>query len=138
MKKKYLLTVQQLHDAVQNTIRVYNDYRLDRKLGPNSSYTIYGPGYFLRFQYFNVEGGCEIKTVSGKAIGKISEEAARAHVAEFYRRVDQVVNKEVALTPDILNKDVYKSGSTAIGLIQLVKLIVAIIAIVLAVMALAH
>jgi hypothetical protein len=36
-----------------------------------------------------VEGGCEIKTVSGKIPGKITEEAARANVNEFYRRIDQ-------------------------------------------------
>lgn len=138
MKKKYLLTVQQLHDAVQYTIKVFNDYKLERNLGPNNAYTIYGPGYFLRFQYFTVEGGCEIKTVSGKILGKITEEAARTNVNEFYRRIDQIVTKKIALTPDILNKDVYKSGSTIIAAIQLVKLIVAIVAIVLAIMALVH
>ena len=65
-------------------------------------------------------------------------EAARTNVNEFYRRIDQIVTKTIALTPDILNKDVCKSGSTIIAAIQLVKLIVAIVAIVLAIMALVH
>jgi len=33
------------------------------------------------------------------------------------------------LTPEVINSDVYKSGQTAMGLLQLVMLIVAVIAI---------
>lgn len=142
MKKRYLLTIQQLHDAIQNTIRVYNDYKMDRKVHANSAYRVYGPGYYLQFQYFKTNDGCEIKTISGKASlsgkGEIKEENARANVMEFYRRIDQIVNKEVALTPDILNRDVYKAGAGLIAGVNLIRLVVAVIAIVIALMALLH
>ena len=57
-------------------------------------------------------------------------------VSQFISRLDQIINGQIVLTPEIVNKDVYKTGQTTLGIISLVRLAVAIILVVLALKAL--
>lgn len=138
MKKSYNLTIQQLHDHIQNMIRVYNEYKLDRKLQPGNTYRVFGPGYFFLYQLFTTPDGCQIKVTVGKAMGKIKEEEAVNLANIFLTRLDQIVNGQIVLTADIVNRDVYKSGQALLSVVNLVRLIVAVIAIIMALMALGH
>lgn len=132
MKKIYALTPQELHNAVQNVIRIFDDYSLDRKKPDATTYRILSGGKFYLLKYFNAAGGTELKITVGKTFGKITEAEAVPLVSTFFSRIDQVVNRQIIMTPDVANKDVFKSGQGAIALLTIVKFIVALIAIAIA------
>lgn len=132
MKKTYLLTVQQLFDAVQNTIRVFNEYALDKKMLPNNTYRINSGANFYLLQLFTMPEGTQLKVTAGKVFGKITEGAAVQLVNQFYSRLDLIVKGQIVLTPDVVNRDVYKAGQGAVAFLTLLKFIVALIAIAIA------
>lgn len=139
MKKLYSLTSQQVHDAIQNMIRVFNEYRLDRKLYENNVYRVYAGKYFYNYQMFNTPEGTQLKVSCGLSFGPtIADEDARHLVEQFYSRLDQIISGQIALTPDVVNRDVYKSNQAALGVLTIVKLIVAAAAIIMGIMALSH
>jgi len=133
------LPTQHLHDAVQNTIRIFNEYRLDKKIYPGSIYKVFSTeagGIFYDLQYFKLDDGVQISVKAGKIFGKITEAEAVTLVQNLLTRIDAVLSGKIIMTADVANRDVYKSGQTVTGLFALIKLIVAIVAIIMALMVL--
>lgn len=131
MRKDYAFTPQQLNDYIQDTVRVFDEYRLDKKIYANSTYKILAPtkGIFIQYQFFTTETGCQLSIAVGALSGKITEQNALAWANVFINQVDKIINRQILLTPEIANRDVYKSGQTTTGVIKLISLIAAIIAI---------
>lgn len=138
MKKVYALSPQELHDAIQNVIRVYDDYALDRLKPDATTYRVLSGDKFYLLKYFDVSGGTEVKITAGRAFGKMTEAEAVPLVSAFFSRIDQIVNGRIVLTPDVANKDVFKSGRGAIAMLTVLKFVVALIAIAIALGVLFH
>ncbi len=135
MKKDFSLTPQQLQDGIQNTIRVFNEYKLDRKMYANNTYKIATPsGEFYQYQFLIIPGGTQLSMTVGSRGYKMTEQKAIGLVSQFFSRLDQVINGQIILTAEIVNRDVYKSSQNLIGAINLVRLVVAVIATIMALM----
>ncbi|HSZ33220.1 MAG TPA: hypothetical protein VK772_07910 [Puia sp.] len=132
MTIEYTITDKHLQTSILNTIRVINEYRLDKKKYLNNTYKILIPskGIFYQYQVFKKETGSQLKIYAGFTKGtKITETNAVAWINLFLTNLDSVISGQVVLTPEMINKDVYKSSQFAFGLLQLIILIVAVIAI---------
>lgn len=133
---------QQLHNSVQNTIRIFNEYRLDKKSPENGVFTVHsteGGSIFFHLQYFDIEGGTQLNVSAGKPVwNKIGDNTIVPLVESFFDRLDQVNSGKIVLTPDVVNRDVYKSGQAVSGAIWLIRAIVAAAAIIIGLMALLH
>lgn len=133
MKKDYPLSPQQVHDAIQNTIRVFNEYKLDRKIYENNIYKIHSiGGEIYQYQLFVTPNGTQLKMQVLSRTYKMTEERAVPLVTQFISRLDQVISGQIILTPDTVNKDVYKTDQTALGMLSLTRIVLAIISAILA------
>lgn len=139
MKKIYTLSPQDLHDAIQNTIRVFNEYRLSKKKGPGEAFRVDAGSYFLLYMLFITPEGTELNIKCGKTGGgEIAAHLALSYINQFFSRIDQIANGRIALTPEIVNRDVYKGGQGVAAAFWLIRLVAAIAAIVIAMMVLMH
>src|SRR5450432_191610 len=115
MTKEYTISDKHLQTSIFNTIRVINEYRLDRRVYVNNTYKILVPanGIFYQYQVFKTETGSQLKIFAGFTNGtKITEPNAIAWINLFLSNLDSVVSGQVVLTPEVINGDVYKSGQT--------------------------
>ena len=135
MNKDFLgVSTQQLHNALQNTIRVFDEYRMNKKMHDAQTFRIYSTedgGLFYLVKYFDVEDGVQIRVTCGKLFGKITEVAAVNFITTFLSRLEQVFNGHIVLTADVANRDIYKSvdGLSAVGII--LRLAIAIITVIM-------
>lgn len=138
MKKEFTgATSQQIHNSVQNTIRVFNEYRLDKKSPIAGVYKIWssaGDLIFYNLQYFDIEGGTQLSVMGAKAIG--GEMTDAFGVENFFERLEQVHNGRIALTPEVVNRDVYKGDQGTLAIIWVIRAVVALAAIILGLKAL--
>lgn len=135
-------TPQQLHSAVQNTIRVFNEYSLDKKSPVDGLFIVHSTealSLYYQLQYFNIDGGTQLSVKAGKGPGvDLNSDLAGPMIEGFLDRLDQVNTGKIVLTPDVVNRDVYKSGQTASGIVWLLRALAAAAAIILGVMALSR
>lgn len=136
MEKVYSLAPQQVHDAIQNAIRVFNEYRMDKKRNGNKFFILTPSALFYQYELLVVPDGTLLRIEAGGRYGKISNEEASQSVSQFITRLDQIINGHILLTADVVNRDVYKSGQGVIGAIWLIRLIIAIVAIIMGIMVL--
>lgn len=129
MTKVYPVSPQQLQDAIQNTIRIFNEYRLDKKVYVDSVYKINSGSVFYRYQMFTTPEGTQLKMTVGDGFFNMPESKASMLVEQFFSRVDQVIKGQIVLTADVVNRDVYKANQGVLAGIGILRLIVAAIAI---------
>jgi hypothetical protein len=114
---EYTLTPDQLSYAVDNTIRVFDQYRLRRKTDNQGRQLIVDTSWKGLFNYFITEtqGGSQL-TLEAMAAKPISREELAGHEASFLKNLYKIIDKEIAITPEITNRDIYKSQTLRIGL----------------------
>ncbi len=114
---EYTLTPDQLSFAVDNTIRVFDQYRLKRKTDNQGRQLIVDRNWRGKFNYFVTEtpGGSQL-TIEAMTSKPVSREDLAAHEESFLKNLFKIIDKEIAITPEIINRDLYKSQKLKIGL----------------------
>ncbi|HSZ34004.1 MAG TPA: hypothetical protein VK772_11875 [Puia sp.] len=114
---EYTLTPDQLSFAVDNTIRVFDQYRLRRKTDNQGRQLIVDRSWRGRFNYFVTEtpGGSQL-TIEAMTSKEVSWEELASHEESFLKNLYKIIDKEIAITPEIVNRDLYKSRKLRIGL----------------------
>jgi hypothetical protein len=114
---EYTLTPDQLSYAVDNTIRVFDQYSLRRKTDSQGRQLIVDMSWKGMFNYFVAEtpGGSQL-TLEAMTSKPISREELAGHEEFFLKNLYKIIDKEIAITPEITNRDKYKSRSLSVRL----------------------
>ncbi len=113
---EYTLTPDQLSNAVENTIRVFDQYRLRRKTDKQERRLIIDRGWNGMFNYFITEtpGGSQL-TLEALTTKAASGDELAGYERSFLKNVYKIIDKEIAITPEIARRDIYKSRKLSIG-----------------------
>jgi hypothetical protein len=127
----YTLTPDQLSNAIDNTIRVFNEYSLRKKTDSQGRQMIIDTSWMGMFNYFITEmpGGSQL-TLEAMAAKPVSREELAGHEESFLKNLYKIIDKEIAITPEIANTDIYKIPKVGIGLRSIIWIIVIIVLIV--------
>jgi hypothetical protein len=114
---EYTLTPDQLSNAVDNTIRVFDQYSLKRKTDSEGRQIIVDRSWTGKFNYFVMEtpGGSQL-TIEAMSAKPLSAEELAGHEESFLKNLFKIIDKEIAITPEIVHRDIYKSRLLKIGL----------------------
>jgi hypothetical protein len=114
---EYTLTPDQLSFAVDNTIRVFDQYRLRKKTDNQGRQLIVDTSWKGMFNYFVTEtpGGSQL-TIEAMTLKPVSSEELAGHEEIFLKNLFKIIDKEIAITPEITNRDIYKGRKLKIGL----------------------
>ncbi len=128
MTLEYTLTPDQLSNAIDNTIRVFNEYSLRKKKDSEGKQFIIDTSWMGMFTYFIVEtpAGSQL-TLEAVAVKTITGEERLAHEESFLKNLFKIIDKEIAVTPEIANRDLYKKPKIGLGLRSILWLIVIIV-----------
>ncbi len=128
MTIEYTLTPDQLSNAIENTIRVFNEYSLRKKKDNEGTQIIIDNSWMGMFSYFIVEtpAGSQL-TLEALAVKKISEGERVEHEESFLKNLFKIIDKEIAITPEIANRDLHKKPKIGLGLRSILWLIVIIV-----------
>lgn len=127
--KTYNIPGRQLQYDIENTIRVFDKYRMDKKQPDEGVIRVWES--LTRYDYFiavTSDSSCELRiqaSIPGKTIGDLEESQL---IDGFLFDINKVVNKEILITPEVANKDIYKSVDTAQSILQFLMLLVGIAA----------
>jgi hypothetical protein len=130
MDVQYNLPPDKLLDAIHNTIRVFKHYSILKRTNRDGRSIIMDASWFGRFYFYIIEteGGSQLSIEAGKTIGKnISPEELESHEKTFIKNIEKIIDKEIVITPEIANTDIYKDKQKASGLTSLILLISALI-----------
>jgi hypothetical protein len=127
----YTLTPDQLSNAIDNTIRVFNEYSLRKKTDSEGRQLIVDTSWMGMFNYFVTEtpGGSQL-TLEAMAAKPVSSEELIGHEESFLKNLYKIIDKEITITPEIANTDIYKSPKVGIGLRSIIWIIVIIVLVV--------
>jgi hypothetical protein len=125
---EYTLTPDQLSNAVDNTIRVFDQYSLRRKTDYQERRLIVDRGWNGMFNYFITEtpGGSQL-TLEAMTTKPISADELAGHEKSFLKNLYKIIDKEIAITPEIAHKDIYKVRKLRIGPTSIIWIVVIII-----------
>lgn len=114
---EYTLTPDQLSNAVDNTIRVFDQYSLRKKTDNQERRLIVDKSWMGMFNYFITEspGGSQL-TLEAMTSKPVSREELARREESFLKNLYKIIDKEMAITPEIANRDIYKSRKLRIGL----------------------
>jgi len=114
---EYTLTPDQLSNAVDNTIRVFDQYSLRRKTDKQERQIIVDRSWMGKFNYFITETtwGSQL-TLEAMATKPVSREELTGHEEIFLKNLFKIINKEIAITPEIAKRDTHKRWTLNIGL----------------------
>lgn len=113
---EYTLTPDQLSYAVDNTIRVFDQYILKRKTDTEGRQIIIDRSWKGIFNYFVTEtpGGSQL-TIEAMTSKPVSREELAGHEESFLKNLYKIIDKEIAITPEIINRDIHKGRKLKIG-----------------------
>ena len=114
---EYTLTPDQLSFAVDNTIRVFDQYRLRRKTDNQGRQLIVDRSWMGMFNYFITETsvGSQL-TLEAMTSKPLSREELAGHEESFLKNLYKIIDKEIAITPEITSRDIYKGRKLRIRL----------------------
>src|SRR5579872_4174466 len=112
----YTLTPDQLSMAIDNTIRVFDEYRLRKKRDSQGRQLIIDGSWRGRLNYYITEitGGSQL-TLEAVATKPVSKEELTRHEESFLKNLYKIIVKEIAITPEIANRNIYKRWKLRIG-----------------------
>ena len=112
----YTLTPDQLSIAIDNTIRVFDEYSLKKKRDPEGRQLIRDRSWLGMFNYFITEipGGSQL-TLEAMTSKTVSRDELAEHEESFLKNLYKIIVKEIAITPEIANRNLYKTAKVAIG-----------------------
>jgi hypothetical protein len=130
----YTLTPDQLSNAVDNTIRVFDEYSLKKKTDSQERRLIVDRSWMGMFNYFITEtpGGSQL-TLEAMAAKPVSREELAGHEESFLKNLYKIIDKEIAITPEIASRNIYKRSKLRIGLWNIIWIVVIIVLIIKAV-----
>jgi len=112
----YTLTPDQLSIAIDNTIRVFDEYSLKKKRDREGRQLIRDRSWMGMFNYFITEipGGSQL-TLEAMGAKTVSRDELAEHEESFLKNLYKIIVKEIAITPEIANRNLYKTAKVAIG-----------------------
>lgn len=130
----YTLTPDQLSNAVDNTIRVFDQYSLRKKTDKQERRLVVDKSWRGMFNYFISEtpGGSQL-TLEAMAARPASREELAGHEESFLKNLYKIIDKQIAITHEIANRNIYKGRKIVIGTKSIIWIVVIIILIIKAV-----
>ena len=130
----YTLTPDQVSIAIDNTIRVFNEYSLKKKRDSQGRQLINDRSWMGMFNYFITEipGGSQL-TLEAVARKPVSREELAGREESFLKNLYKIIIKEIAITPEITNRNLYKRPKLGIGLSNIIWIVIIILLILKAV-----
>ena len=127
----YTLTPDQLSMAVDNTIRAFDEYSLRKKRDSEGRQLIIDRSWMGMFNYFITEipGGSQL-TLEAMGAKSVSREELAEHEESFLKNLYKIIIKEIAITPEIANRNIYKRAKLRIGLWNFIWIVVIIVLII--------
>jgi hypothetical protein len=113
---EYTLTPDQLSNAVDNTIRVFDQYSLRKKTDKQERRLIIDRGWNGMFNYFITEtpGGSQL-TLEAMTTKPVSKEELAGYEKSFLKNLYKIIDKEIAITPEIAHRDIYRGRKLSIS-----------------------
>jgi hypothetical protein len=109
MTIEYRLTPEQLSLAIDNTIRVFDEYSLRRKPDTKGRRIIMDRSWNGSFSYFISETAQGSRlTLEARASKPVSVDVLTGHEEVFLKNLFKVITKEIVITPEIAATDLYK------------------------------
>jgi hypothetical protein len=132
MKIDLTTTPDQLNDAIQNTIRVFDNYSFSKKTDQDGRLIIRDSEWSGSYYYFITEDGSGSQlNVEARSTGKsLSAKELIAHEEGFIKNVLKIIDKEIAITPEIARVDIYKK-KRAPGPVTFIYIIIVIVIIII-------
>ncbi len=130
----YTLTPDQLSNAVDNTIRVFDEYSLRKKTDSQGRQLIVDRSWMGMFNYFITEtsGGSQL-ILEAMAAKPVSREELASHEESFLKNLYKIIDKEIAITPEISRRDIHKGRKLSIGPRSIIWIVIIILLILKAV-----
>ena len=130
----YTLTTEQLNNAIDNTIRVFDEYGLRRKRDSEGRQLIIDRSWMGMFNYFITEipGGSQL-TLEAMARKPASGEELASHEESFLKNLYKIIDKQIAITPEIANRNIHKRRKLLIGPKSIIWIVVFLLLIIKAV-----
>ncbi len=124
----YTLTPDQLGIAIDNTIRVFNEYSLKKKRDSQGRQLINDRSWMGMFNYFITEipGGSQL-TLEALARKPVSGEELAGREESFLKNLYKIIDKQIAITPEIAKINVFKRPKLGIGLRYIIWIVVIIL-----------
>jgi hypothetical protein len=128
MTLEYTLTPDQLSNAIDNTIRVFDEYNLRKKKDSEGRQFIMDTSWMGMFSYYIVEtpAGAQL-TLEAVAAKTMTAEERLEYEERFLKNLFKIIDKEIAVTPEIANRDLYKKPKIGLGLRSILWLVVIIV-----------
>ena len=128
MTIEYTLTPDQLSDAIDNTIRAFSEYSLRKKKVSEGIQFINDTSWMGMFSYFIVEtpAGSQL-TLEAVSLKPLTAEERLEREENFLKNLFKIIDKEIAITPEIANRSLYKKPKIGLGLRTILWLIVIIV-----------
>src|ERR1700712_75943 len=119
MTIEYRLTPEQLREALDNTIRVFDEYSLSKKPDQKCHPIIIDKSWNGSFVYFISETtqGSRL-SLEAKASKSISVEALTAHEEVFLKNLFKIITKEIEITPEIPSISLFKKQRIRIDFVN--------------------
>jgi hypothetical protein len=130
----YTLTPEQLNNAIDNTIRVFDEYRLRKKRDSEGRQLIIDRSWMGRLNYFITElpEGSQL-TLEAVSAKPVSREELAGHEESFLKNLFKIIDKQIAITPEIANRNLYKRAKLCIGGRSIIWIVIIILLIIKAV-----
>jgi hypothetical protein len=123
----YTLTPDQLSNAIDNTIRVFDEYSLRKKRDREGRQLIIDRSWMGRFNYFITEipGGSQL-TLEAVAAKPVSREVLAELEESFLKNLYKIIDKEIMITSEIANRNIYKRAKVGFGLRSIIWIVIII------------
>lgn len=126
--EKFYTTSNVLQSHIENTIRVFKDYKLSKRPPKEGWLRVWENAFYYDYTFAGLENEIELQVEAGKAAAKIDEITADNYARSFIANIKKIAEKEIVITPEIANVDPYKPVNTRAAIMQLILLIIALIA----------
>jgi hypothetical protein len=116
MTIEYRLTAEQLSNALDNTIRAFDEYSLRRKPDSSGRQVITDRSWVGMFHYFVTEttDGSRL-SIEAKAAKSVPRETLTQHEELFLKNLFRIISKEIAVTPEMEGRKLNKKPFIKIG-----------------------
>ncbi|HEY2349125.1 MAG TPA: hypothetical protein VGH64_08925 [Puia sp.] len=128
MTIEYRLNTDQLSNAVDNTIRVFDEYSLRAKPDNKGRQVIMDRSWNGMFGYYISETlqGSRL-TIEAKASKPVSVEILTGHEEIFLKNLFKIITKEIAITPEIAARDLHKRPRIRVSILNILLMILIIL-----------
>jgi hypothetical protein len=128
MNIDYTLTPDQLSNAVYNTILVFDEYSLRKQMDREGRQLIMDTSWKGTFSYFITEmpGGSRL-TLAALATKLVSADELVGYEESFLKNLYKIIDKEITITPELANTDIYKKRQVGNGLKRIIWIVIVIV-----------